>query len=70
MIYFHAVDFSERRSEEVISFFWRPVYSLWFTLFYLPEYIFRTHSWLAVMTLFVSGNFMKCVSPEFKDVMT
>ena len=26
MINFDAVDFSERRSEEVISFFWRSVY--------------------------------------------
>ena len=26
MINFDAVDFSERRPEEVISFFWRPVY--------------------------------------------
>ena len=27
MINFDAVDFSERRSEEVISFFWRSVYA-------------------------------------------
>ena len=26
MIHFDALDFSERRSEEVISFFWRSVY--------------------------------------------
>ena len=26
MVNFDAVDFSERRSEEVISFFWRSVY--------------------------------------------
>ena len=26
MIKFDAVDFSERRSEEVINFFWRSVY--------------------------------------------
>ena len=26
MINFDSVDFSERRSEEVISFFWRSVY--------------------------------------------
>ena len=29
MIHFDAVDFSERRPEEVISFFWRSVYMLW-----------------------------------------
>ena len=29
MICFDAVDFSERRSEEVISFFWRSVYYFW-----------------------------------------
>ena len=29
MINFDAVDFSERRSEEVISFFWRSVYVQW-----------------------------------------
>ena len=28
MITFDAADFSERRSEEVISFFWRSVYIL------------------------------------------
>ena len=28
MINFDAVDFSERRPEEVISFFWRSVYML------------------------------------------
>ena len=28
MINFESVDFSERRSEEVISFFWRSVYYL------------------------------------------
>ena len=28
MINFYAVDFSERRPEEVISFFWRSVYFL------------------------------------------
>ena len=27
MINFDAVDFSERRSEEVITFFWRSVYN-------------------------------------------
>ena len=26
MINFHAVDISERRSEEVVSFFWHSVY--------------------------------------------
>ena len=28
MINFHTVEFSERRSEEVISFFWRSVYNV------------------------------------------
>ena len=33
MINFDAVDFSERRSEEVISFFWRSVYvsKVWYS---------------------------------------
>ena len=33
MIKFDAVDFSERRPEEVISFFWRSVYM------YIPQII-------------------------------
>ena len=32
MINFDAADFSERRSEEVISFFWRSVYILHFLI--------------------------------------
>ena len=33
MINFDAVDFSERRSEEVISFFWRSVYFIWYNTY-------------------------------------
>ena len=32
MIHYDAVDFSERRSEEVIGFFWRSVYLVIYTL--------------------------------------
>ena len=48
MIHFGAVDFSERRSKEVVNFFWRLVYdktqqcmqSLLFMYLSLPVYIF------------------------------
>ena len=50
MINFDAVDFSERRPEEVISFFWRSVYFLLYTVYtciifidlYLPQSHFHT----------------------------
>ena len=43
MIHFDAVDFSERRPEEVISFFWRSVYVLIFSF-----HFFRS-SWTIIM---------------------
>ena len=44
IIKFDAVDFSERRSEEVISFFWRSVYVRWdIMIFHWRQWKWQTH---------------------------
>ena len=68
MINFDAVDFSERRSEEVISFFWRSVYFVIYTKTTTSYFI--THKQEIIKNILQSllGTSMYCYStlPHFK----
>ena len=61
MINFDAVDFSERRPEEVISFFWRSVYIMMLFILLIMQGP-SPKSGVPNCTLYIGITFKSCVN--------